>query len=62
MTPADINALRRFADRMGRVFRDYPQLPPSVSNRTFNAYRLARREFPRVLRALDSINDNQQQT
>lgn len=60
MTQADINALRRFVGHMGRVFRDFPQLPPTVSNRTYNAYRLARRELPRVLRALDGIGGKRQ--
>ncbi len=59
MTPADINALRRFVGHMERVFRDYPCLPPTVSNRTYNAYRLASRELPRAKRALENAHNDQ---
>ena len=66
MTQADINALRRFVDHMERVFRDFPQLPPTVSNRTYNAYRLAKKELARVGKILENEtktqNDDEERT
>lgn len=54
MTASDIRLIESFVNHIGKVFDYIPNLPNSVDNRTYNAYRVARRhEYPRLKKKIE---------
>lgn len=54
MKKSDINLIESFVNHMGKVFDYMPNLPYSAGNRTYNAYRVARRnEYRRLKRKIE---------
>lgn len=55
MTASDIRLIEIFVNHMGKVFEYMPNLPNDADNRTYNAYRVARRtEYERIKRKIET--------
>lgn len=59
MTASDIRLIESFVDHIGKVFDYIPNLPNNVDNRTYNAYRIARRnEYARIKKKIEEWKKN----
>lgn len=59
MTASDIRLIESFVNHIGKVFDYIPNLPNNVDNKTYNAYRVARRnEYKRIKKKIEEWKKN----
>ncbi len=59
MTASDIRLIESFVNHIGKIFDKIPNLPANIDNRTYNAYRVARRnEYERIKKKIEQWKKN----